>query len=42
MTLEKKMTADKWKTVLVYIDAQTGKEADLLILLFTDGGVLTK
>ena len=30
------------KTVLVYVDAQTGKEADLLILLFTDGGVLTK
>ncbi len=30
------------KTVLVYIDAQTGEEADVLILLFTDGGVLTK
>lgn len=30
------------KTVLVYIDAETGEEADILILLFTDGGVLTK
>lgn len=30
------------KTVLVYVDDQTGEEADILILLFTDGGVLTK
>ena len=30
------------KTVLVYVDAETGKETDLLILLFADGGVLTK
>ncbi len=28
--------------VLVYIDPLTGEEADILILLYTDGGVLTK
>lgn len=33
---------DDGKTVLVYVDARTGEEADLLILMFTDGGVLTK
>lgn len=30
------------KSVLVYIDAQTGEEADVLILMFADGGVLVK
>ena len=28
--------------VLVYIDALTGEQRDLLILLYSDGGVLTK
>ncbi|MBO5064566.1 MAG: germination protein YpeB [Clostridia bacterium] len=28
--------------VLVYIDPVTGEEADILLLLYTDGGVLTK
>ena len=27
---------------LIYIDAQTGEEADVLLLLFSDGGVLTR
>lgn len=30
------------KEVLVYIDPITGEEADVLLLLYTDGGVLTK
>lgn len=28
--------------VLIYIDPETGKEKDILILLYSDGGVLTK
>ena len=28
--------------VLVYIDAQTGKEADIKLLLYSDGGILTR
>ena len=28
--------------VLVYIDPVTGKETDVLLLLYADGGVLTK
>ena len=28
--------------VLVYIDAQTGKEADIQLLLYSDGGTLTR
>ena len=28
--------------ILVYIDPVTGQEKDILILLYTDGGVLTK
>ena len=27
---------------LVYIDVQTGEEADVLLLLYSDGGVLTR
>ena len=30
------------KEVLVYLDAVTGKQLDLLILLYSDGGILTK
>ncbi len=30
------------KEILVYIDPVTGEEKDILILLYTDGGVLTK
>ncbi len=33
---------EKKQEVLVYIDPVTGEEADVLILLYTDGGVLTK
>ncbi len=33
---------EKKQEVLVYIDPVTGEEADILILLYTDGGVLTK
>lgn len=35
--------ADKnGQQALVYIDTQTGEEADVLLLLFSDGGVLTR
>ena len=35
--------ADKTKQeALVYIDAETGEEADVLLLLYSDGGVLTR
>lgn len=30
------------KEVLVYLDAQTGRQADLLLLLYSDDGILTK
>lgn len=33
---------EKKQEVLVYIDPVTGEEEDVLILLYTDGGVLTK
>lgn len=32
----------KGQEALVYIDAKTGEEADVLLLLYSDGGVLTK
>lgn len=32
----------KGQEALVYIDAETGEEADVLLLLYSDGGVLTK
>ncbi len=34
--------ASDGKEVLVYIDPKTGEEINILILLYTDGGVLTK
>ncbi len=34
--------ASDGKEVLVYIDPVTGQEVDILILLYTDGGILTK
>lgn len=33
---------EKGQEVLVYIDVKTGDEADILLLMYTDGGVLTK
>lgn len=35
-------TAEDGRSVLVYIDTRTGEEDDILILLFSDGGTLTK
>ena len=34
--------ADDGQEILVYIDPVTGEEKDILILLYSDGGVLTK
>ena len=34
--------ADDSQEILVYIDPLTGEEKDILILLYSDGGVLTK
>ncbi len=34
--------ASDGKEVLIYIDPKTGEEVNILILLYTDGGVLTK
>lgn len=34
--------ADDGQEILVYIDPVTGEEKDILILLYTDGGILTK
>lgn len=39
---EYRCVADDKQDVLVYIDPATGEEKDILILLYTDGGVLTK
>lgn len=33
---------DNGQEILVYIDRESGEEADLLLLLYSDGGVLTK
>lgn len=34
--------ADDGQEILVYLDSQTGEEKDILLLLYSDGGVLTK
>jgi hypothetical protein len=34
--------AEKGQELLVYIDCDTGEENNILILLYSDGGVLTK
>lgn len=39
---EYRCVAQDEKEVLIYIDPATGEEKDVLILLYTDGGVLTK
>ena len=39
---EYRCKADDGQEILVYIDPVTGEEKDILILLYTDGGVLTK
>ena len=33
---------NKDNEVLIYIDPATGEEKDILLLLYTDGGILTK
>ena len=33
---------DAGKHVLIYVDTVTGEEDDILILLYADGGTLTK
>ena len=39
---EYRCKAEDGQEILVYIDPVTGEEKDILILLYTDGGVLTK
>lgn len=39
---EYRCKADDGQEILVYIDPVTGEEKDILILLYSDGGVLTK
>ena len=39
---EYRCKAEDSQEILVYIDPVTGEEKDILILLYTDGGVLTK
>ena len=39
---EYRCKADDGQEILVYIEPVTGEEKDILILLYTDGGVLTK
>jgi len=39
---EYRCEAEDSQEILVYIDPVTGEEKDILILLYTDGGVLTK
>ena len=41
-TYEYHCKAEDGQEILVYIDPVTGEEKDILILLYTDGGVLTK
>ena len=41
-TYEYHCKADDSQEILVYIDPETGEECDILILLYSDGGVLTK
>ncbi|MBQ6838322.1 MAG: germination protein YpeB, partial [Clostridia bacterium] len=39
---EYRCKAEDAQEILVYIDPVTGEEKDILILLYSDGGVLTK